>query len=270
MAEFLFSYYWDGTTQELAGKVRLSIFLIAGLCAGLPALVWALRVLYGHYKSGGRISALVIVLLLSDLLELLLSPYVMRVLWQEEGCWESSRTCWTITSFWSASVIYGLHLQQVVVLEGALSLRHPPCSAHVFFPSCSTITSILVFISFFLCEIFEVTPLIFLSLPLPLTITLTSCIVTCRAPPQTGDPPYRTRRPSSAALAFATSALILHGTFTIACVIRRDSWDLWVMYFSLMSLRVVTDPLVCALVYRKDLELQTPHAEHDAVIELSE
>ncbi|KAI4879402.1 hypothetical protein NFI96_004158, partial [Prochilodus magdalenae] len=76
MAHVLFSSsgYLEGLGEErLAGKIRLSIFLIAGLCGGLPALVWALRVLYGHYKSGGRISALVIMLLLSDLLELLLS-----------------------------------------------------------------------------------------------------------------------------------------------------------------------------------------------------
>ena len=177
MAEFLFSrhpYNWDGTAQELpAGKIRLSIFLIAGLCGGLPALVWALRVLYGHYKSGGRISALVIMLLLSDLLELLLSPYVVTKLLQDDYCWDSSWTCRLLTSVWSASVIYGLHLQQVVVLEGALSFRHPPCSAHAFFPSCSVITSIIVFISFFLCEVFRFIFLIFLSPTLPLMIMLT-------------------------------------------------------------------------------------------------
>ncbi|KAI4888764.1 hypothetical protein NFI96_009589, partial [Prochilodus magdalenae] len=74
------------------------IFLIAGLCGGLPALVWGLRVLYGHYKSGGRISALVIMLLLSDLLELLLSPYVVTVLLQDDDCWETSWTCRVLTS----------------------------------------------------------------------------------------------------------------------------------------------------------------------------
>ncbi|KAI4898405.1 hypothetical protein NFI96_009822, partial [Prochilodus magdalenae] len=140
----------SGYLERIGGEIRLSIFLIAGLCAGLPALVWALRVLYGHYKSGGRISALVIMLLLSDLLELLLSPYVVTKLLQDDDCWDSSWTCRLLTSVWSASVIYGLHLQQVVALEAALSSRHPPCSAHVIFPSCFGTVSIIAFIIFFL------------------------------------------------------------------------------------------------------------------------
>ncbi|KAI4890624.1 hypothetical protein NFI96_004453 [Prochilodus magdalenae] len=153
MAGILFphrSYPWDDMAQErLAGKIRLSIFLIAGLCGGLSALVWALRVLCGHYKSGGRISTFIIMLLLSDLLELLLSPYVVTKLLQDDYCWDWNWTCRLLTSVWSALLIYGLHLQQVVALEAALSFRHPPCSAHVFFPDCSVIISI-VFISFFL------------------------------------------------------------------------------------------------------------------------
>lgn len=79
--------------ERLAGKIRLAIFLIAGECGGLPALVWALRVLYRHYKSGGRISGLVIMLLLSDQLELLLNPYIVTKLLQNEKRWETSTTC---------------------------------------------------------------------------------------------------------------------------------------------------------------------------------
>ncbi|KAI4897769.1 hypothetical protein NFI96_009388, partial [Prochilodus magdalenae] len=150
------SYPWYDTGEErLAGEIRLSIFLIAGLCAGLPALVWALRVLYGHYKSGGRISALVIMLLLSDLLELLLSPYVVTKLLQDDDCWDSSVMCHGLTSIWSGSVIYGVHLQQVVALEAVLSFRHPACSAHAFYPDCSMIISGTACIFFFLCEYFR-------------------------------------------------------------------------------------------------------------------
>ncbi|KAI4900753.1 hypothetical protein NFI96_009584 [Prochilodus magdalenae] len=266
MAEILFSLLHP------PGKIRLSIFLIARLCGGLAALVWALRVLYGHCMNGGRISALVIMLLLSDLLELVLSPYLVTKLLLDEPCWDSSWTCRIVTSLWSASLFYGLHLQQVVVLEAALSSRHPRCTAHAFFPACSVITSIIVFISFVLCEVFRATYLVLLCLPLLLMITLTSCIVTCRAPPQTSSTPCRTRKPSSAALVFATLTLILYGTFIIINVTIGLSWGLWVVYFSLLSLRVVIDPVVCVLVYRKDLRLQTAptHTEHDAVIELSE
>ncbi|KAL7841564.1 hypothetical protein SRHO_G00252550 [Serrasalmus rhombeus] len=100
MAHILFFRYplYDTPQERQAGKIRLSVFLIAGECVGLPALVWALRVLYGHHKSGGRISVLVIVLLLCDLLELLLNPYIVTKLLQDDYCWETSSTCWILTS----------------------------------------------------------------------------------------------------------------------------------------------------------------------------
>ncbi|KAL6466700.1 hypothetical protein MHYP_G00245040 [Metynnis hypsauchen] len=158
MAHILFSHYvypqYDMPQERHDGRIRLSIFLIAGECVGLPALVWALHVLYGHHKSGGRISALVIMLLLCDLLELLLNPYIVTKLLQDDHCWKTSSTCRTFTSLWSGSMICGLHLQQVVALENTLSLRHPHCSAQAFFNSCSIITSIITsiiaFIFFFL------------------------------------------------------------------------------------------------------------------------
>ncbi|KAI4881575.1 hypothetical protein NFI96_009994 [Prochilodus magdalenae] len=278
MAHVLFSsssYLYSNTQQEHpAGKIRLSLFLIAGLCGGLPALVWGLRVLYDHYKSGGRISALVIMLLLSDLLELYLTPYVVTKLLQNDDCWDSSWTCRLLTSLWSASVIYGLHLRQVVALEAALSFKHPPCSAHVFFPSCSFTTSIIAFFSFFLCEVFGATLLVVLILPLLLMITVTSWIVTCRAPTQINNIPNRTRRPSSTVMAFVTYTLILYGTFTSVCAVTyfgyywgywRYYWEYWghvwnvfVMGVSLMSLNVIIDPLLCVLVCRRPTDLNKP------------
>ncbi|KAI4892602.1 hypothetical protein NFI96_030470, partial [Prochilodus magdalenae] len=68
--------------------------------SGWEALVWALRVLYGHCMNGGRISALVIMLLLSDLLELVLNPYLVTKLLLDEPCWDSSWTCRIVTSLW--------------------------------------------------------------------------------------------------------------------------------------------------------------------------
>ncbi|KAI4891355.1 hypothetical protein NFI96_007315 [Prochilodus magdalenae] len=285
MAHILFSnssYLYSNTQEEhSAGKIRLSIFLTAGLCGGLPALVWGLRVLYDHYKSGGRISALVIRLLLCDLLELLLSPYVVAKLLQNDYCWDSSWTCRLLTSLWSTLMIYGFHVQQVVALEAAFSFRHPPCSAHAVFPSCSIIISIIVFIYFLLCEAFGATLLVVLILPLLIMITVTSCIVTCRAPAQINNIPYRTRRPSSTVLAFVTSTLILYGTFTSVCAVTyivyyldhqmysrngeeyymgrsRYAWHVFVMGVCLMSLNVIIDPLLCVLVCRRPTDLIKP------------
>ncbi|KAI4890621.1 hypothetical protein NFI96_004450, partial [Prochilodus magdalenae] len=150
MAHILFSqspniYYPD---DHKASLLRLSIFIIAGGCGGVPALVWTLRVIWRKYE--GRISAVVIMLLLSDLLELLLSPYVVTKLLQNDHCWETSTMCRFLTSLWSALLFNGLYLQQVMVLEGALTLRHPTCSAHAFSPFCSIIISIFMFLYFLL------------------------------------------------------------------------------------------------------------------------
>ena len=192
------------------------------------------------------------------------SPYIVTKLLQDDYCWETSTTCRTFTSLWSGSVICGLHLQQVVALEGALSLRHPHCSAQAFFNSCSIITSITAFICFFLCEFFRVTLFVFFILPLPLTITLISCIVTCRAPPQISDFPSRTKKPSYTVLAFVTSTVILYGTFTSACAImyifyyrdlKKFSWYVFVMGVCLMSLNVLVDPLLCVIVCKRHTEL---------------
>ncbi|MCI4394889.1 hypothetical protein PGIGA_G00174050, partial [Pangasianodon gigas] len=64
-------FLWYYPRQNANTKIiRLSIFLITGVCVGFPALLWAVSVLYRHHKSGGRISTIAIFLLLSDLLEL--------------------------------------------------------------------------------------------------------------------------------------------------------------------------------------------------------
>ncbi|KAL7855717.1 hypothetical protein AOLI_G00193210 [Acnodon oligacanthus] len=57
--------------------IRKTIFHVTAVCGGLPAVVWALHVLYHHHRSGGQISAISIFLLLSDLLELILSSVML-------------------------------------------------------------------------------------------------------------------------------------------------------------------------------------------------
>ncbi|KAF5884247.1 Uncharacterized protein DAT39_022878, partial [Clarias magur] len=47
-----------------------------GVCVSLSALIWAFYVLYTHQKKGGRISAFIILLIINDLAELLLSAVV--------------------------------------------------------------------------------------------------------------------------------------------------------------------------------------------------
>ncbi|KAI2646812.1 hypothetical protein H4Q32_025568 [Labeo rohita] len=63
--------------DRLEMKVRLSMFIVIGACAGLPALVWSVSDLIHHKKNGHRISVFIILLLLTDFVELLLSPYIL-------------------------------------------------------------------------------------------------------------------------------------------------------------------------------------------------
>ncbi|KAL6466681.1 hypothetical protein MHYP_G00244850 [Metynnis hypsauchen] len=79
--------YKDAEAGRLLGEIRVFFFFIAGECVGLPALVWALRVLYGHHKSGGRTSVFIIMLLLNDLLGLLLGLYIAVTLLTEGFSW---------------------------------------------------------------------------------------------------------------------------------------------------------------------------------------
>ncbi|KAG9260055.1 hypothetical protein AMEX_G27717 [Astyanax mexicanus] len=263
-------YHWI-SKDPVPWKIALSIFLIVEVFVGLQALVWVLHVLYRRYKSGGRVSSFMIMLLFCDLLALLLNPYIVTKLYQDENCWEESTACRILSSLWSGSLFCALHLQPVVALEGALSVRHSSCSAHFFFPSCSIVISIIGFAFFFFCEFYEVTFLTLLGLPLSLALTAISCIVTRRAPPNININPYRTLKPSCFVLAFVSFTVILHLILVIVCAdIKSMYWRLWVMCFILMSLRVITDPLLCVLVYRKDLWVQCPPtpAEPDDNIEL--
>lgn len=55
--------------------IRALIFQITGLCVGLPPLVWAVQSLCQLRVTGGRVSAFVITLLFSDVLELLITSF---------------------------------------------------------------------------------------------------------------------------------------------------------------------------------------------------
>ncbi len=75
MESYPFEWKLEADWPEM--KVRWSIFIFISLCAGLPALVWSVRDLIHHRKNGHCISAFILLLLLTDSVELLLSPYVL-------------------------------------------------------------------------------------------------------------------------------------------------------------------------------------------------
>ncbi|GAA6088960.1 uncharacterized protein LOC108261589 [Tachysurus ichikawai] len=139
------NWYSDSVATK---PIRLSIFLIAGVC---PAFTWALSVLYRHYKSGGRTSVFAFFLLLSDLLELILTPFLVTHIFKED---------------FNPSGIFGLlfgarllgHLlHQTVALESICQtyilladLFSPPCS-FLLAVGCHFIHDITYVITTFVC-----------------------------------------------------------------------------------------------------------------------
>ncbi|XP_036439407.1 uncharacterized protein LOC118816909 [Colossoma macropomum] len=231
-------------------RIRLSIFLIFTVISGVPALVWALIVLRRHHKRKGRISVFIILVLLNDVLELLLNPYIATTLIQG-GCDRNTDiTCRTLSSLSSGSRLCGVYLQQMMVFESVLALRHPSCSAHVFFPHCSIIISLLMFVCFFLCQFFTAREFLLLSLLPLLAVTVTSWIITCRRPPIKTHSSDRTKKQDRTVLAFATISMIIYLTF-ITLYVFVYIWSLETISTCLLSLRVTIDPLLCVLVSRE-------------------
>ncbi|XDV14262.1 hypothetical protein PO909_002436 [Leuciscus waleckii] len=112
-------FLWDHVPLQI--RVRWSIFIIIGVCASLPALVWSARDLIHHRKNGHRISAFIILLLLTNFVEIFLSPYILLKLLLNELDWIDNWTFHVSVSLWSSSRLCGLLLNQLVALEGILS-----------------------------------------------------------------------------------------------------------------------------------------------------
>ncbi|KAI4875178.1 hypothetical protein NFI96_008592, partial [Prochilodus magdalenae] len=228
--------------------IRLSIFLISAVCAGVPALVWALMVLRRHRKRKGRIPVFIVLLLLNDVLELLLNPYVATKLILRDWC--RNMTCWTFANLWWGLRYSGVHLQLMVVFEGVLARRHPSCSAHVFFPPCSILISVVVFVYCFLCEFLRAPEFLLLSVLPLLAEMVTSWIMTCRSPPIKDPRSNRTEKQDCTALAFTTVTMIIYlSLITLSVFIKI--WYMRMMTHCLLSLRVIIDPLLCVLVIRE-------------------
>ncbi|KAI4876817.1 hypothetical protein NFI96_009588, partial [Prochilodus magdalenae] len=228
---------------------RLSIFLICDVCVGVPLLAWATGVLHRHHTSKGRIPGFVFPILLNDLLELTLNLYMIGKLLQGEWCLETDTACYILSSLWSASLLCGVHLQQMMLLESALILSHPSCSTHAFFSPCSIVSSIIVYAGVFLWESFSVALFLFSVLLALLAAMVTSWLIICRTPPIKTHRSHGTEA-HEYVLAFATLTLTVYLIFLLLYFFL-GVWEWWMMSVSLLSVRVIVDPMLCVLVCRE-------------------
>ncbi len=88
-------FHWELEAGWLEKRVRWSIFIFIfiSVCAGLPALAWSVSDLIHHRKNGHRISVFILLLLLTDIVELLLSPHILLKQHLEEISWYMDWTC---------------------------------------------------------------------------------------------------------------------------------------------------------------------------------
>lgn len=157
-------------------EMLLSLSLSACLCLGLPSVIWTLYSLRKYQDAGGTITAFTVAFIGSDVLELVISPFVGTMLLEGYDC-NPHLPCWVLYSGLSISRICGLQLHQLVALEGILALVYPQHSVSFFWSSMLSVTVwIFVMISHFFSIGYTIN-LIFCAVPVTLAIVVNGFII---------------------------------------------------------------------------------------------
>ncbi len=255
-------FEWKLEADRLEIKVRLSIFIITAACAGLPALVWSVRDLIHHRKNGHRISVFIILLLLTDFLELFLSPYILLKHLLDEIPSYKDWTCWVLWSLWWSLRVCGLLLNQLVALEGILSLKYPLYTGSVFSLPCFRIFYILAFLCIIIGQIVLHPVYYFFLAVLVLIVSVVTWVIYCGFSCCADHHSHTSRKPDHHILVvFIYTLLVLYLPFMalrLFLFFARPSKlsPLWYIPYFLMSMRLVIDPLLCVLVCRQSLSIQ--------------
>ena len=133
-----------------------------------------------------------------------------------------------------------------MLLESVLTLSYPSCSAHAF----SIVCSIIVYVCLFLWQFFTAAHFLLLVLLAQLAVTVTSWIIICRILPAKTHRSRATEAYGWYVLAFATLTLTVYLIFLLLYFFL-GVWEWWMMSVSLLSVRVIVDPMLCVLVCRE-------------------
>jgi len=249
-------YFWE---------IRLSIFFIAALCVGVPCLIWAFYFVHLQKRTRSRISAFIILLLLCDLLQLLLYIYIVSKLLS----FSFFHGVEIIMLGYFCLKVCGVHLQQLVALEGVLTLKYPLISAHIFSTPCYIIFSIIILIFPVMCALlvfgYPGSHGFYLSVGsilAPVCLLVVTGIITCKAPPTPARTPDSDNKPGASLFLVTMVTLVV---LYLPCVLLHcvqilffhvaSSW--LVICHCLLSLTVISEPLQCVLVCRENLRAQT-------------
>lgn len=254
----------------MAEELALSLSLSVGLCAGLPTTAWCLLSLRRQRQAGGHISFFVASLLVSNMLEMALSPFVNTRLLERRPCLHHRLPCWPLYSAFAEERLCGLHFHQLVALEGVLAAHYRTVTSN-FWGTFLTLTVtlslwVVVISSNFFGFYGYVVNLLLCSLPVVLAVTTT--MLTLKVLVSSDGPPVCKRSGLKVLAAALAIFLVLYlPCLVIGCVSFPKPFfdsDWATVAVSVMSLRVVVEPLFCVLVVGEIVKNQSPHS-HPAV-----
>ncbi|XP_056305651.1 uncharacterized protein LOC130217559 [Danio aesculapii] len=252
-------------------QIRLSIFGIVAVCVGLPCLIWAFYSVHLQRKASGRVSAFIILLLLNDLLQLPLYTYIVSYLLSFVSF---DHPLITVVS--ACLKIIGFHLQSLVALEAALTVKYPKISARMCSWPCYIIISIIVLfipVMFVFGVVLSGSVvcwyLTYGSFLLPACLLVATGKIIYKAPPTFTD-----SRPGAAVFAVSLVTLLvlyLPSVMFLIVMFHYPIPDPWlIMTLCLVSFTVISEPLLCVLVCRQNLSAQTKQAPIELNSEYSE
>ena len=229
---------------------RLLAILITGLCMGLPMLGWAFRSMHFYRRAGGRITHFTVCLLLSDVLELLLLTFLMVE--QLNLCDLKVYPCWIWFPLSVAVRLSALHFHQLVAMEGILALSFPQCWARLSSSAVAVPLSVslwLCALSFYLSPVCIVVNVVLSAVPVVLLVL--SLVLTLKTQPHVAPRPWPV-------LGVAAATLVGVSWPTCALFFGILSGVVWLhVIFFIMQVRLVTDPLLCVLVWRATSRTQS-------------
>ena len=265
----------------------MSIIVRASVFGGLFIWLWAMYYLYFYWRGVGRVSTFILFLLLSDLLDLGVTPLmILNILgWPPYIHGDLS------TLFFGTRLL-ALYLHQLVALESILHLRHPQYSARIASPPnsmfiCLSVWVTVVFLNRICDDIeppyFSFSVYVVLCL-VPLVMAIVTCVLAltdCPINSQASSPGQGRR----AAILVTTASIVTFVfvympvlVFTCLALYPSHLADdhpfhpvpelAWLLTTSAMCLRVMTDPLLCVLVCSQIRRQSAATTERDTLVGL--
>ncbi|KAL2079001.1 hypothetical protein ACEWY4_024745 [Coilia grayii] len=244
--------------------------VLVGFGLGIGFLFWALLSLRRHRRVGGRISFFIFSLLLTDVLEMILLAIItviyMTVFWGNEEEEENSGqnpalgfpyvffvVCLALMYF----RLCGCCFHQLVALEGILTLTNSDGTTGLSSPRASIPVSVILWVWGVVCVYFtfnqDQSILMLASYLACVVLAIASAIITCLKANAQSSRPTRKQILRVLSVALVTLALLYGPVFTCVCLYAMGlpQGEFFYIAAAIMNFSLVTDPLLCVLVFWK-------------------